>query len=194
MRFCRAVLPLLALLAACTLSAPGGPRGILPATRWDHRPEASEWTKATLKALEAEGAVLVSSVPSDVGAYCPGYAAAPPARRKAFWVGLLSAVAGVESRWNPGAAGGGGAYKGLMQISDGTAAQNGCATGAALYDGGENLACAVRIVSGHVARDGAIFGGTGQGWRGIARDWIPFRRKEVRSDLAAWTAAQSYCR
>ena len=181
-------------LSGCMLSAPGGPRGILPATRWDHVPDASEWTKATLKALEAEGAVLVSSVPDDIGAYCPGYTAAPPSQRRAFWVGLLSAAAGIESRWNPEAVGGGGRYKGLMQISDATAAQNGCATGAALFDGGANLSCAVRILSGHVARDGAIFGGGDRGWLGLARDWMPFRNKTVRSDLAAWTSSQSYCR
>ena len=168
-------------------------RGFAPATRWDDHPEGSEWTKATLTALQAEGAILVDTVPGDIGAYCPGYANARPAARQAFWVGLLSYASGVESSWNASAAGGGGRFKGLMQISDSTAASNGCATGAALYDGGQNLACAVRILSRHVARDGEIFGGEGRGWLGIARDWRPFRKPSVRQDLAAWTSRQPYC-
>lgn len=189
-----AVSPVLAfasVLAACVPQPE--PPGFVPATQWDHRPEGSEWTKATLAALQAEGATLVGSVPGDIGAYCPGYAQAKPAARQAFWVGLLSYASGVESRWNAAAAGGGGRYKGLMQISDGTAAANGCATGAALYDGGRNLTCAVRILSRHVARDGEIFGGEGRGWLGVARDWLPFRKASVRQDLAAWTSRQSYC-
>ncbi len=188
-----ALLP--ALLAASCGLVPDEPasRGIAPQTRWDHRPESSEWTKATLRALEAEGAVLVSSVPSDIGTFCPGYAEAGAADRKAFWVGLLSVVAGLESDWNPKASGGGGAYRGLMQISDATAAANGCEGGAALYDGRQNLTCAVRIVSAHVERDGALIGGGGQGWQGLARDWMPLRKPGVRDDIARWTASQSYC-
>jgi hypothetical protein len=178
---------------ACSLADSQAARGIAPQARWDHRPESSEWTKATLRSLEAEGAVLVSSVPSDIGGFCPGYAEAGTADRKAFWVGLLSAVAELESDWNPRASGGGGAYRGLMQISDATAAANGCATGPALYDGGENLACAVRIVSAHVERDGALIGGGGKGWLGLARDWMPLRKPAVRDDIASWTASQPYC-
>ncbi len=184
-----AALPLACTGAADEVTTPG----FLPATRWDHRPEASAWTEATLAALKAEGAVLVSSVPSDVASFCPGYATAAPAERRAFWAGLLSGIAGYESRWNPLARGGAGRFRGLMQISDATARANGCPTGAALLDGAANLSCAVRIMAGHVAADGAIAGGEGRGWLGLARDWLPLRRKRVRADLARFTAGQAYC-
>ena len=48
--------------------------GFLSATRWDSHPEASAWTEATITALKAEGAVLVNTVPDDIGGFCPGYA------------------------------------------------------------------------------------------------------------------------
>lgn len=187
----------LVAITGCKLAAdsPSGQTpGFLPAARWDHLPEGSAWTEATLRALEAEGAVLVNTVPSDVATFCPGYADANPDQRRAFWVGFLSSAAKLESRWNPLARGGGGTYKGLMQISDATARANGCDAGAALLDGGHNLSCAVRIMAKHIGRDGAVVGGGEQGWLGAARDWIPLRKKSARSDLAGWTSAQTYCR
>lgn len=167
--------------------------GFSSAAQWDSHPQGSAWTEATVAALRTDGADLISSVPGDVGTYCPAYAQASPEKRQAFWVGLVSGMAKYESGWNPLATGGGGKFLGLMQISDDTAAQNGCARGEGLLDGRANLSCAVRIMSRQVADDGAIFeGGTG-GWRGIARDWLPFRKKDVREDLAAWTSKQAYC-
>lgn len=193
-KFALATIGLVAL-AGCKLSAdsPSVTPGFLPATRWDHRPEASEWTEATLKALQSEGAVLVSSVPRDVGTYCPGYARATPDRRRAFWAGLLSATAKYESGWNPLARGDGGQFKGLMQISDATAHANGCESGAALLDGSQNLSCAVRILARNVNEDGAIAGGDKRGWLGIARDWLPMRKKSTQAEVASWTSSQSYC-
>ena len=184
-------------LTGCKLAAENSEAqtpGFLPAARWDHLPQGSAWTEATLRALEAEGAVLVNSVPADVAEFCPGYAEANPDQRRAFWVGFLSAAAKFESRWNPLARGGGGTYKGLMQISDATARANGCEAGAALLDGERNLSCAVRVMARHVGRDGAVVGGGDRGWLGAARDWIPLRKKSTRSELAGWTSAQSYCR
>lgn len=184
----------LVLPAACVSGAPDlSTPGFLPATRWDHRPEASEWTAATLVALQKEGAVLVNTVPSDVGQYCPGYASATPEQRSSFWAGLVSSVAGYESSWNPLARGGGGQFKGLMQISDATARANGCASGKALLDGAENLTCAVKIMSRSVADDGAIFGDPKRGWLGMARDWVPMRKRSNLAEVARWTSQQSYC-
>lgn len=194
----RSGLGALALLAltGCNLAADSPVRtpGFLPAAQWDHLPEGSAWTEATLRALESEGVPLVNTVPSDIEGLCPGYAAAPPAERRAFWVGFLSYAAKVESRWNPLAKGGGGRFKGLMQISDATARANGCAAGEALLDGSQNLSCAVRILARQVGEDGAVVGGGARGWLGAARDWLPFRKKSTRSELARWTSAQSYCR
>ena len=167
--------------------------GFSSAAQWDNHPQGSAWTEATVAALRTDGADLISSVPGDVGAYCPAYAQASPEKRQAFWVGLVSGMAKYESGWNPLATGGGGKFLGLMQISDDTAAQNGCARGDGLLDGRANLSCAVRIMSRQVAEDGAIFEGSTGGWRAMARDWMPFRKKDVREDLASWTSKQSYC-
>lgn len=167
----------------------------LPAMRWDHRPEAKDWTAATLAALKAEGAVLASTVPADITEFCPDYAEATMPERRAFWAGLFSALAKHESTWNPAARGGGGRWIGLMQIAPQTASAYGCdlPSDKGLTDGGANLACAVKIAAAQVGRDGAIVSdGTG-GWRGVARDWAPMRAAVKRADIAAWTSAQDYC-
>ncbi len=189
------VLVLALLPIACAGAADLPLPGFSSAARWDHRPEASAWTEATVRALKADGAVLVSTVPEDVGAFCPAYATAAPDQRRAFWVGLLSAIAKHESGWNPLAKGGGGRFLGLMQISPKTAAANGCdaADAAGLLDGGANLSCAVRIMARNIGRDGAITKGGSGGWLGLARDWMPLRNASARRDIARWTAKQSYC-
>lgn len=161
-------------------------------TRWDHRPEAPTWTAAAFVAVAENDDVLASRVPGDIGAWCPGYASASLNDRRAFWVGLMSVVAKSESSHNPAAAGGGGRYIGLMQISPKTAVANGCeATSArALKDGSENLTCAVEVFSRDVARDGVV---AGKGNRGVGRQWGPFRKADARAEMAAWTAKQPYC-
>ncbi len=163
-----------------------------PAMGWDSRPEAAKWTKATLVALSSKDGELAGTVPGDIETFCPGYPAAGMEDRRAFWAGLLSRVAKYESSWNPAAAGGGGRYIGLMQISPRSAANHGCSatTAVALKDGSANLQCAVEIISGQVARDGLV---AGSGNRGVGRDWMPFRNAEKRGEIAAWTRAQPYC-
>jgi Transglycosylase SLT domain len=97
------------------------PQPTPPVMRWDHRPEAAEWTTRSLAAIARHDDVLASRVPADIQAWCPGYDKNEPKDRRAFWAGLLSAVAKYESTWNPAASGGGGRYIGLMQISPKTA-------------------------------------------------------------------------
>lgn len=162
----------------------------LPDMRWDGRQNDDEWTRATLAALDREGAVLMSRVPSDVMEFCPGYAKQNLANRRAFWAGLLSAVARHESSHNAKASGAGGRYLGLMQISPATARNYGCS--GSLTKGSENMACAVKIAAKQVGRDNAIARGNG-GWRGVARDWMPLRSSSKRGQIAAWTRSQSYC-
>ncbi|MFD1795844.1 transglycosylase SLT domain-containing protein [Paracoccus aurantiacus] len=164
----------------------------LPDMRWDGRQNDEAWTRATLAALNAEGAVLMSRVPSDVMEYCPGYASQTTENRRAFWAGLLSAVAKHESSHNAAARGAGGRYLGLMQISPATARNFGC--GGSLLDGRANMACAVRIAATQIGRDNAIAGSSKGGWRGVARDWMPLRNSAKRAEIAAWTRSQSYCR
>ena len=163
----------------------------LPSMNWDGRDSSAEWTDATLAALDAEGAVLMSRVPSDVMEFCPAYASQSAENRKAFWACLLSAVAKYESSHNPRAKGGSGRYQGLMQISTATARNFGC--GGSMLDGRANMACAVRIAANQVGRDNAIARGNG-GWRGVARDWMPLRNNSKRAAIAGWTSKQSYCR
>ncbi|MGC9420425.1 MAG: transglycosylase SLT domain-containing protein [Rhodovulum sp.] len=163
----------------------------LPVMRWDHRPEASAWTKASLGALSDYGAALAETVPADIGRWCPAYPEAGPAQRRAFWSGLFSALAKHESTWNPRAVGGGGRYFGLMQISPATARAYGCAasSGWALTNGAANLKCAIRIAATTVPRDGVVAAGGG----GVAADWGPMTVAAKREEIAAWTRAQPYC-
>lgn len=169
------------------------PTSLLPAMQWDSRPEAATWTSRTLTAVAAHDSELASTIPKDIAAFCPGYAKAPLGQRRAFWAGLLSATAKHESGNNPKAAGGGGRYIGLMQISPRTAQHYGCKaeSGTALKDGAANLECAVRIIAPNIGADGMV---AGNGNRGIARDWGPFKKDSTRAEIAAWTSSQSYCR
>jgi hypothetical protein len=183
------------LLAGCVADATGKDRvqtGERPAMRWDHRPEAANWTNISMNMIAANDAVLAKQVPADIDRFCPGYDTASLPERRAFWAGLLSATAKHESTWNPAASGGGGRYIGLMQISPQTARAYRCeATSAsALKNGEANLACAIKIMSTQVGRDGVVAGG---GNRGIGRDWGPFRVASKRSDIAGWTKSQDYC-
>ncbi|MCB2117164.1 MAG: transglycosylase SLT domain-containing protein [Rhodobacteraceae bacterium] len=185
------------LPAACmqTADAEVGRADFLPAMRWDHRPEAQQWTTATLDALRDEGGALVGTVPADVETFCPNYKSASATERRAFWAGLFSALAKHESTWNPRAKGGGGQWIGLLQIAPRTANAYDCdmSSGKGLTDGSTNLACGVKIAAAQVGRDGAIVADGSGGWRGIARDWAPMRNSGKRADIAAWTRSQSYC-
>lgn len=177
-------------LSGCIAAPTDG--GNLPAMRWDHRPEASEWTMSSMNIVATQDERLAQRVPSDIKAWCPGYEKADIEDRRAFWVGLLSATAKHESTWNPKASGGGGRWIGLMQIDPRTARAYGCkATSASeLKDGTANLSCAIRIMSAQVERDGLV---AGSGNKGIGRDWAPFRSASKRADMAEWTKTQSYC-
>lgn len=189
--FCLAILP-----AACgAFSAADKPQA-RPAmqmveTRWDHRPEADRWTAATLSALDTHGVALINTVPKDAPTWCPAYALADEAGRKAFWVGLLSALAKHESTWNPRAVGGGGRWFGLVQIAPATARGYGCqaTSGEALKSGAANLSCAVRILAHTVPRDGVV----SAGGKGVAADWGPFHSASKRADMISYMRAQPYC-
>ena len=163
-----------------------------PAMRWDHRPEARQWTDTAMSAvMVGAGQPLISVVPRDSATWCPSYPSNTKAERGLFWVGLLSAMAKHESTWNPAAVGGGGQWFGLVQISPATARGYGCAatSGEALKDGSANLSCAIRIMAHTVPRDGVV----AENMRGVAADWGPFHSAAKRAEMAAWTSSQSYC-
>ena len=163
----------------------------LPKMRWDHVPDAAKWTNAALVSVAKYDGSLASQVPGDIATWCPGYEKASLEDRRAFWVGVLSAVAKYESGYNAKAAGG-GRYYGLMQISTKTAAAYRCEarSGSALKSGEANLDCAIKIIARQVGRDGMV---SGKGNRGVARDWGPMSKAKVRADIAAWTGQQAYC-
>ena len=179
---------LIFLLPACAFVAPEPEQpDSPPVMRWDFRPEAPQWTQATLQALSTHGAALPALVPRDYAEWCPGYAEQDFAGRAAFWSGLFSALAKHESTWNPKAVGGGGLWYGLTQIDPRTARGYGCnaTTGEALKNGRANLSCAVRIAASQVSKRGSVN-------RGML-DWGPFHSPAKRAEMAAWTRAQSYC-
>lgn len=202
MRSAFAALAALALLAACQTTdtaqtqsrteAQAQQAALLsaPPMRWGKQ-GSPEWTKATLAALDREGVTMLSRVPHDIDSFCPAYQQQGVAGRKAFWAGLLSAVAKHESTYNPAASGGGGRWLGLMQIAPKTWRSYGCAGN--IKNGADNMACAVKIMSRQVGRDNAVVRDASGGWRGIARDWAPLRSASKRADIAAWTSSQSYC-
>lgn len=166
--------------------------GNIPRTRWEHRSDAPLLTRSALSALKAHGAPLIRAVPRDISAWCPGYANGNEARRRAFWVGFLSALAKHESTYDPKAIGGGGRWHGLLQILPSTARGYKCRAGSgeALRHGPDNLSCAIRIMAHTVPRDGVV----SEGRRGVAADWGPLTNASKRAEMQRWLKAQSYCK
>jgi hypothetical protein len=165
----------------------------LPAMRWDHLPQAAAWTTSVLAEIRKNDAALASRVPADIQNWCPKYETASMSERRAFWAGLLSAIAKYESNMNANASGGRGRYIGLMQISPKSAANYGCTavTQQSLKDANANLQCAVKIIAVSVGKDGEV---AGTGKKGVGRDWMPLRNSKKRAAMMEYTATQEYCR
>ncbi|MCI2393455.1 transglycosylase SLT domain-containing protein [Aliiroseovarius sediminis] len=188
-------------LAAAMMIAPTaqasemfGTRGVrtpVLTMKWDEKPQAASWTKATMSALETHGAILSETVPADIDTWCPGYKTQGKKGRNAFWAGLLSTLSFYESTWRPAIVGGGGKWFGLVQILPATARGYGCQakSGADLKKGELNLSCAVRILSVTVPRDNVV----SEGMRGVAADWGPFHSKRKRNGMREWISDQNYC-
>lgn len=186
----------LAVLSGCVAPPSYSTRGAVEdgfPMRWDHVPAATQWEAAGLAALDSHAAILPALVPDDIESWCPAYEDGDLARREAFWLGLVSALARHESTWNETAVGGGGRWFGLVQISPATARHYGCqaTSGQALLDGSQNVSCALHIWAQTVPRDGVI----AQGTRGIAADWGPMHpsQSRKREDIRAWVQDQPYC-
>lgn len=167
----------------------------LPQTRWDFRPDSHVWTRAAMRAVASHQNGLDSLVPRDIEAWCPAYEENSAELRRAFWVGMMSALTKHESTYNPRAVGGGGRWFGLLQILPATARGYGCRaqTGEALKNPADNLSCAARIMTFTVARDNAVAVYSGR-WRGVAADWGPMANRAKIAEMSAWTRAQDYCR
>lgn len=168
---------------------------VIPDARWDHRPGGRSWTMAGLRAMSTHGRRIDKVVPRDIHQWCPGYPNATTAERRAFWIGLLSALSFHESTWNPNAEGGGGQWIGLLQIYPQTARWFKCnaTTVAELKNGRANVACAVRIMNTTIPRDQAVAIKDGR-WKGLAADWGPMRNPRRVAQMQRWTRAQPYCK
>jgi hypothetical protein len=166
----------------------------IPDARWDFRRDSGSWTRAALSALRSHGSDLQDTVPRDIANWCPAYVENPPHLRRAFWVGMMSALVKHESTYRPTAVGGGNLWFGLMQIYPDTARRYGChaTTGEALKDPEDNLSCAIRIMNVTVPRDNAIAVRDSR-WRGVAADWGPMTNRSKIAEMAAWTRRQDYC-
>ena len=166
----------------------------IPNARWDFRDDSESWTRASLSALKNHGSDLQNTVPRDIEKWCPAYAVNPPHLRRAFWVGMISALVKHESTYRPTAIGGGNLWFGLMQIYPDTARRYGCVatTGEALKNPEDNLSCAIRIMNVTVPRDNAIAVRDSR-WRGVAADWGPMTNRNKIAEMSAWTRSQDYC-
>ncbi|MEL6690066.1 MAG: transglycosylase SLT domain-containing protein [Pseudomonadota bacterium] len=167
----------------------------LPHTRWAHLGGSDVWTRVLEASLKDHGASMVSTVPSDIDSWCPAYRENGPERRRAFWVGLISALAKHESTYRPRVSGDNGLSHGLLQIRSGTARAYGCRakSRSALLDPTENLSCAITIMARTVARDHAVARKASGGRGGPGADWGPFVQRAKREDMRGWVRSQSYC-
>ncbi len=186
--------PVTVQTARATTPRPLARSSFIPRTRWDSNGGDVMWTRAAMSAVAAQGDPLISVVPRDIAQWCPAYADNPPQLRRAFWVGMMSALSKHESTYDPDAVGGNGSWFGLLQILPSTARAYGCRarSGEALKDPEENLSCAIRIMARTVVRDRAVALNDGR-WRGVAADWGPMTNRAKISEMSDWTSQQSYC-
>lgn len=177
-----------------SISRPVARDPYLPAARWDDIEDAALWTRVAMSAFAANAPEITDVVPRDIETWCPAYVDADEEQRRAFWVGMMSALAYHESRFLPHVAGGPDLWFGVMQIYPPTARGYECraTTGNALRDPTENLSCATRIMAVTVPRDEAVAVHDGR-WRGVAADWGPMVSRSKRNDMIEWTRAQNYC-
>lgn len=195
-------------LAACETTGgvnPGPSRAPgPPAAAWDVRPEGRTWTQVAHQAVAVLAPQLVTLTPNDIDAFCPGYRAANPDGRRAFYVALLAELARYESNFDPSvsftesfsdASGRRVVSRGLLQLSQESANGYGCGITDAqqLHDPETNIRCGVRILGRWVERDGVIAGYSNGAWRGASRYWSPFRDRNKLVDLQASLNALPYC-
>ena len=149
---------------------------------WDSKPKAKEWTDAVVSALEAQGSDMLKAKPKDESKWCPGLGAMSEAKKKQFYVYLISAMAERESGFNPDlrytesfkdSKGKLVVSRGMLQLSIESGNAYGCGfkTTADLHDAGKNLSCGVRILNRWIGRDQYI----GSAKLGGARYWSVLR-------------------
>jgi hypothetical protein len=210
MRKLLAIAALLVVAACASSTTTGGGMGSTPIfgypqAAWDVRPEGRQWTTTAHAAIDALAPQIVSVVPTDIDAFCPGYANASPANRRAFYVSLLAEIAKLESNFDTSvqftesfndASGRRVVSRGLLQLSQESANGYGCAITDAqqLNDPATNIQCGVRILNRWVGQDRLVAGFQSGAWRGASRYWSVFRDRNKLADIQAATNAQGFCK
>lgn len=173
---------------------------------WDVRIEGRTWTSTTMGAIDTLAPALLTTLPADIDAFCPGYRTASPANRRAFYTSMLAELARYESNFEPTTrfqeptikdrAGRPVVSRGLLQISQESANGYGCGitSEAQLHDATVNLQCGVRILGKWVVQDQLIAGFSAGAWRGASRYWSPFRDRAKLADMQSALNALPYCR
>ena len=184
---------------------------------WSAKAESDEWTSFTLAAIDEIGSALLVSEPSDIDTFCPAYVDRDQDGRRAFWVSLLSAMARLESNFDPAVSynekenctypgckdefttqdGRPVVSRGLLQLSQESAnGYRNCSVPITneelLHDPKVNLRCAVAIMARWVEADGKI-SQTEPPWLGGARYWSVLRRQNKVDTISAFTRSTSNC-
>ena len=181
---------------------------------WDHKAEAAQWTAMTGAAIDEIGGPLLASEPADIAAFCPAWPGLGEDGRRAFWIGLFSAMARYESGFDPDVSfdekahcpscdwavtrdGRNVVSRGLLQLSQESAnAYRGCAVAIedelTLHDPARNLRCGVAIMTRLVSRDQMISARDG-GWKGGSAYWSVLRPGKLEA-IQGFTSALPVCR
>jgi Transglycosylase SLT domain len=179
-----------------------------PTVDWGGKPQGPDWSRFVQESIAADDNRLVSTIPQDIGRFCPSYERLATDKRREVWARLFSLLAFYESGYDPSlkftesfndAHGRRVISRGLLQISKESA--NGSRykcridAEASLHDPRINLSCGTKIAAAWLSADGKISGRTSTGkWRGMARYWSPFRNETKRGKIASLLSATSDCR
>lgn len=171
--------------------------------RWEELQRGSrEWTQMSFKALKNLGSELASGeLPRDYKLYCPQLRHANAEEIESFYVYLLSAIAQLESNFDPrlsyrenfkDSRGNYVVSRGLLQLSLESSRGYKCSfrNEEEIHDPELNLRCGVRIINHWVARDALIGSHTASGFRGASRYWAALRG-EKGERIREWT--KNFC-
>lgn len=179
------------------------------AAAWDGKhTQAAEWSHALYGFIFQYGRDMLQTVPRDYAEFCPAYPTLGAHDRAAFYVGLFSKIAELESSFRPnkGAPETGNLVgvtsRGLLQISIDSSNQAvyGCNTQSEqqLHDPFFNLHCGVKIMNYWIARDQFIASRPGNINKGGGHYWAVLRTKPTRNihkraSIALFTRSLPVC-
>lgn len=163
---------------------------------WDQHAGSAGWSDFVLDAVRAS--TLEQAQPADSAAFWAGYAAADAQGRQQFWLMLISAIAKMESNFDPNTVYGeppplNQNSIGLMQLSK-TDTSYGCdfPTEESIKNPKRNLSCAVRILDRLIHRDDRIGGDKDHRKKGGAAYWSTLRvPKPGKRDARAYVISRT---